>query len=288
MNEPRGQEGAEDTTILRWEGEPEEEWRVRWGVPHLRIYGRTSSTNDRLRELARKGVPPLTLILAEEQSRGRGRSGKGWHSPPGVALYLSVLLSGQGREERNVLPLRVGAAVARALERTVEGLSVGIEWPNDLLAGGRKVAGVLCEAHRGEHDPGVVVGIGVNVNQSPGDFPTELVGRAGSLAMAVGRPLSRPRLVGGIVAELKGLSGSGDGGLSDEEWEEISSRDVFRGEKVVLPDGSEGEAMGIGKDGALRVRSEGRDREIRSGSVVPLNRIEPGIEGNGEGGSGDG
>ncbi len=129
------------------------------------------STSDRLKELARAGAPQWTVVLAERQTSGRGREGRAWQSPSG-GLYLSVLL--RPRDERvSLLPLAAGVAVAEA----VAGLGVACElkWPNDVLASGRKLAGILAEASSGSAGvEWLVLGIGVNVALDASRLPSDL------------------------------------------------------------------------------------------------------------------
>ncbi len=145
------------------------------GLPRLHLR-RTDSTNDRARALAIRGAPHGTLVTAGEQSAGRGRQGRTWTAPAGRALLCSLLI----RERPPLLALAAGVAVAE-----LAGPDAQLKWPNDVLLGGRKVAGILVEGRPQEH--WAVVGIGVNVALSEQDLPRELRDRAGTLAMGVER-----------------------------------------------------------------------------------------------------
>src|SRR5207237_803071 len=137
---------------------------------HLR---RTSSTNDRARELAAAGAPHGTLVTAAEQTAGRGRQGRAWTAPAHRALLASLVL----RAWPPLLPLAAAVAVAEAA-----GGASAIKWPNDvLLPGGRKVAGILVEGR--SRESWMVLGIGLNVAVRPGDFPPELRDTAGTLGL---------------------------------------------------------------------------------------------------------
>ena len=129
---------------------------------HFRL---TDSTNARARELASGGAPHGTVVTADEQSAGRGRQGRTWTAPAGRALLCSVVI----RDPPRLLPLAAGVAVAE-----VAGADAQIKWPNDVLLGGRKVAGILVEARLQER--WAVVGIGLNVAVREADFPVELRG----------------------------------------------------------------------------------------------------------------
>src|ERR1700758_357479 len=141
---------------------------------HFRL---TDSTNARAREFAGRGAPHGTVVTAAEQSAGRGRQGRTWTAPAGRALLCSVVI----RDPPRLLPLAAGGAVAEVGDETVAGSGAQIKWPNDVLLGGRKVAGILVEARLQER--WAVVGIGLNVAVREADFPPELRDRAGTLGL---------------------------------------------------------------------------------------------------------
>jgi len=174
---------------------------TRWLGRTLVARAEVGSTNDEAWDALAVDAPDGTMVVADAQTRGRGRAGRTWHTAPGKALALSVLLH-QGCDRRllGLLPLAAGLAVAQALETL--GAEPVLKWPNDVLLGGRKVAGVLCESRRIQPAPGyptfppgragaaaavrdaAVVGVGVNVAQAAGDFPPEIAETATSLALA--------------------------------------------------------------------------------------------------------
>lgn len=167
---------------------------------------KASSTNDRAWAEAAHRARDGTVILAEEQTRGRGRLGRSWHSPPGSGVWLSVLLRPAMPVDRYPLLTSVGAvAVAAAIAGTVP-LSPRIRWPNDIVVGGRKVAGVLAETRdlTARHPP-AVLGIGVNVNISREEFPRELREFATSLSIEAGAPVNRLRFARNLLVELDHL-----------------------------------------------------------------------------------
>ncbi len=136
------------------------------------------STNDRLKELARGGAPEWTVVAADAQTAGRGREGRVWQSPPG-GLYLSVLLR-PGAAPAPLLPLAAGVAVAEALAGL--GAACTLKWPNDVLASGRKLAGILAEASSSAAGvEWVALGIGVNVALDLDALPGDLRGAVTSL-----------------------------------------------------------------------------------------------------------
>lgn len=123
------------------------------------------STNDWLKELARRDAPPWTAVRAERQTAGRGRGGKAWASPPGN-LYLSVVLPPPRDRPITLLPLLVGVAVAEAAREW--GVPARLKWPNDVLANDRKLGGILVESSTdGQGSPAIVAGVGLNLSLDP-------------------------------------------------------------------------------------------------------------------------
>ena len=149
----------------------------------LDVRAATASTNDDAWSLLNAGGPDGLAVVALDQTAGRGRAGRVWTQSPGLGLALSIgLRLGADPAHAGVIPLAAGLAVAEAAGEL--GIDARLKWPNDVLAGGRKLAGVLCEMRRLPAGDAVVVGIGVNVHQRADDFPPALRGRATSLAMA--------------------------------------------------------------------------------------------------------
>ncbi len=257
--------------LLRaWEGEPVGRWAERWGVPLLEVHARLGSTNDRARRIARAGAPSFSVVVADEQTRGRGREGRRWLSPPGAGLWATATLSVRP-SAHPVVPLLVGIAAARAIEEVCPGLRAGIEWPNDLVVADRKVGGILCESwDDGVGSRGMAIGTGINVSQRPTDFPPELRGRASSLR-AVGAPrVSKSDLAGALFAGMRSLLTPAPAPLEGALRRELARRDALVDRAVVLGTGETGTARGIGREGTLLFEEAGgRVREIRSGSVAP-------------------
>jgi BirA family biotin operon repressor/biotin-[acetyl-CoA-carboxylase] ligase len=222
-------------------------------------FSSVGSTQECARRLAACGAPEGAVVAADNQTRGRGRFGRPWLSEPGMNLLISVLL--RPRVPLVRLPqLSLMAAVASAgaiLE--VSRLEAGIRWPNDLLIGKRKVGGILSESAGGNGEIAyVVVGIGINVNQTA--FPEELGGRVTSLALETGGPHDRERLCEALLASLDRWYRIflGDGFLPVRAaWRSLS---VTLGEEVNAS-GVTGRALDLDEDGALVV-------ETRSGGEV--------------------
>ncbi len=134
----------------------------------IRRFARCGSTMDEARVRALAGAPEGLVVVADEQTAGRGTKGRTWHSPPGTGLYATFLF--RPAAEPTLLPLAVGLAVLRAAAETAP--AVRLKWPNDLVWEGRKIAGVLCEGGPdGSGGRFVLAGIGINVGQTEEDFP---------------------------------------------------------------------------------------------------------------------
>jgi BirA family biotin operon repressor/biotin-[acetyl-CoA-carboxylase] ligase len=171
-----------------------------WGVP-AEVVAEITSTNDELLRRGEAGAPEGALLFAESQTAGRGQFQRHWNSAPGLGLWFSLLL----RLEINDATIpSLSAFAAVALVNTLQQLRIsdyGIKAPNDVLIGGRKVAGILVETRPGRN-PFAVIGIGLNVNHAREDFPEELRNHATSLAMAAGAPLERPIAASALITEL--------------------------------------------------------------------------------------
>lgn len=239
-------------------------------VSHLVLLDQTASTNDEALRLAAQGAREGTVVIADAQSAGRGRLGRPWHSAAGAGLYLSVLLRpATPIEEWTRWTVASALAICEAC-RAVTGCDVVIEWPNDLLIAGRKVAGILCEARSGPAPAhALVVGVGINVNHLAADFPPELRERASSLRMACGgRPVDRECLAARALRELDQVSTA----LARGEWSRVRDSWTLRAPGArnrrvrVLQDrtagpgaGFEGRTRGLDAAGALLVERESGD-----------------------------
>lgn len=251
-----------------WEGEPVARWAARWDVPLLEVHRRLGSTNDRARGIAREGAAPFSVVIADEQTRGRGREGRRWLSPPGAGLWMTVVLTGRP-SGHSIVPLLAGIAAARALEEVCPDLRAKIEWPNDLVVAGRKVGGILCESwDDGAASRGMAIGTGINISQRPGDFPPELRGRAGSLSTIGATSVSRPALAGALLGRMRELLTPGAVRLEGALHRELTRRDALADRAVVLGSGETGIARGISRQGALLFEEPGGGRrEVHSGGA---------------------
>jgi len=219
------------------------------------LLAETSSTNDVAREQARKGARSGFVVAASRQTSGRGRLGRSWESPPDCGLYVSILLRPDlAVTEAGKLTILSSVATVDAVEM-VSGLRPQIKWPNDLMAGGRKLAGLLIETEpKGKRLGFAVIGIGLNVRQEAGDFSPEVRRLATSLYMATGRPYRRADLLIALLQALeKRLSQPFDD--AREAW---SASSLTLGQRVTLTTvrgRKHGQAMGLDESGALLLRS---------------------------------
>jgi BirA family transcriptional regulator, biotin operon repressor / biotin---[acetyl-CoA-carboxylase] ligase len=168
----------------------------------LEVVDQLPTTMARAAALAETGAPEGATVIAEEQTAGRGRLGRGWVAPRGTALLVSVVLRpALASRQIWLVPSLAGVALVDAVRERLAAAgspaSAGLKWPNDLLLDGRKAAGMLAEAGAGADGPTwVVLGMGVNVRQTAADFPEELAGRATSVAEAAGGQVDRAELLG--------------------------------------------------------------------------------------------
>ena len=262
-----------DTRADRWEGATAEELAARWGVPAVHLFQQVGSTNDVARGLADDSAPAGTTVIAEEQVAGRGRGGKEWKSPPGLGIWMTVILRPATLPAPGLLPVLVGLAAAEALDEYVRPARAEVKWPNDLHIAGRKVAGILCEGAWEADRPGAVVaGIGINAGHAPDDFPPELRDVATSIRIAAGWAPPRADVAGAIVRGILRLAAQPPAQLGGALLEALGARDALRGREVVVTGATpvRGIALGISPAGALLVRSEeGALRTVRTGTVRP-------------------
>ncbi len=241
------------------------------------------STNDRLKELARRGAAEWTIVLADRQTGGRGREGRVWVSPAG-GLYLSILL--RPRFARlSLLPLAAGVAVAEAAAEI--GLDVALKWPNDVLvrgaaagaaAGGdgvlRKLAGILAEAASGPTGTEWVV-LGIGVNLTTDSLPPEVAKSAAALGEGAADPPDVAAVTAAIVTRLRvwydALASSPASVV--EAWRARAL--AWWGEPVAVRTADatlRGRLLGIDDEGALLVEAGGERHRLLSGDVVRLRR----------------
>lgn len=241
---------------------------TRWlGYP-LYFVAETDSTNRLLRNLAPGGTTPGTVLWTDYQSAGRGRQGRQWNAPPGSGLLFSLLLPSFPADQITLLPIVTAVAVARAYERHLH-VSPFIKWPNDLLLDGRKTGGILVEGEwntkKASH---LVVGIGLNINQSASDF--EGLPSATSLRAVLGRDVPRAALFAVVLEELeRAYDAFADGWAPHAEW---SRRAGVPGQPLWVHTVEEtpwsATAVALGAGGELVVNdSDGHSITLHAGDV---------------------
>ena len=239
-----------------YEGVAAETLAARFGVPVVVALESTGSTLDVAHSLAAEGAPDGTLILAETQTAGRGRSGKRWASAAGAGIWLTLVERSLDPATISLLALRLGIAAADALQSFAEA-AIGIKWPNDLYLGRRKLAGILAEARWRDGSPEwVAIGMGVNV-VPPADVPDAAGLRGGA---------SRLVVLDMLVPALRSAAAR-HGHLDATELAALAARDAGRGRRAIAP--AEGTVEGVSAAGELLLRlPNGTVAAHRSGSLV--------------------
>ncbi|MFM7616278.1 MAG: biotin--[acetyl-CoA-carboxylase] ligase [Actinomycetes bacterium] len=234
----------------------------------VRHLAEVDSTNRYALDAARAGEASGLVVVADHQTAGRGRLGRTWEAPAGASLLMSVLLRPALRlEAMHLLTMAAGLAVAEAVAE-VAGFTPTLKWPNDLLAGDRKLAGMLTEAEVSDGAvTAVVVGIGVNVQWT--DFPPEIAETATACNLVAGRDVPRDALLDAFLARYGERLADLDAVPDD-----YRSRLGTLGQRVrieLADETFEGEAVGVADDGALEVRTAaGTSRVVAAGDVVHL------------------
>lgn len=240
-------------------------------LPTFEVWESIGSTNDRARILAEDGTPRGGLVVAREQTAGRGRRGARWASGPGNGVWMSLVLSSTDATPQ--LPMVIGVACAEVLEEH-SGVSVQVKWPNDLVIEGRKVGGILVE--RGSS--WVVAGIGINVTLVPSEAdlrsnrPTLTPTSLSEHASAVPSILTLSGLLARRMLDLLDAPDAVAVAL-----EAFNARDALRDHQVLTEEYGAGIARGIDEDGMLLLElDDGSVVSVRSGSVrpVPMSGLE--------------
>jgi BirA family transcriptional regulator, biotin operon repressor / biotin---[acetyl-CoA-carboxylase] ligase len=233
--------------------------RGRFGKPYL--YEPECESTQLL--LVDSGLPEGAVAASDHQTSGRGRHGRQWIAPVGSSILASVMLHPPPERHLPELSLVAALAAAEAIE-VATGLTAQIKWPNDVMLNRRKVAGILSELTDGT----VVVGIGLNVNQSRDELPLDAPTPPGSLYTLTGQMHDRAALLGSLLFGLERIyDGWRHGGL-DDLYGEIGARDFLRGRRITV-DGEPARALQILRDGRLEVESgHGETRAVESGQVL--------------------
>ncbi len=234
--------------------------------PRVLYFASVTSTNDIASRVAAEGSPDGTAVVSDLQRAGRGRLGRTWYSPPGAGLYVSVVL------RRPAFPalvtLAAGVALADAV-RACTHLPVAIKWPNDLVVGRRKLAGILAEASGGDQIEYVVLGFGINLHSAA--YPQDIADRATSIEAELGRPVDRGVLLVECLVSLAQWTEAVAAGRASamlDRWRALSPSS--RGARVEWTGplgGGSGITNGIDEDGARLVQSGDAVERIVAGEV---------------------
>jgi len=232
---------------------PDARFDVRW-------HASLPSTMDAASALAHEGARHGVVIVADEQTAGRGRRGTIWQSPPGAGLYFSFVAR-PDNPALSLITLAAGVAVREGVQAAT-GLAADLKWPNDLIVGPRKLAGILAEGISiGSPDQAVIVGVGVNVQ--PAAYPPDVAARAVSLEGELGRSIDRGLLLSEILIAL---------------WDRLAQRpgDILQAWRAASPnaigtrvewDGQHGTTAGIDDSGALLVKTTAGVERIIAGEL---------------------
>jgi BirA family biotin operon repressor/biotin-[acetyl-CoA-carboxylase] ligase len=241
----------------------------RWVIQH---YPALTSTMDRAGLFARAGAPEGIVVVSDEQTAGRGRAGRVWHSPPGVALYATLLLRPNVPPPAlATLPLMAGVAVAEALE-ALTGAAVQLKWPNDVWLGSdperRKVAGILLtSAISGQQVSYVLCGIGVNLATPLDQLPPG----ATSVLAATGKPVLAREMLGALLQAFAVRYGAYQEAAGRPSLDAWRARAAMLGEMVTVQDAGQartGRFAGIAADGALLLEQDGAAYRVVAGDLT--------------------
>ncbi len=251
-----------------------DESKIRAALEHvplsgLRLYESIGSTNDDALAWAVAGAQDLSLVIADEQTSGRGRSGRKWFTPPKAALAFSLILRPRGSSCAH--PARITGLGALALVETCMGLGLKaqIKWPNDVLIGGRKVAGILVETPwTGDQIEAHILGMGVNVRAASIPPANELLFPATCIENELGHSIDRLALLKEILTGIIKWRTKLDGDEFIEAWNQVLA---FRGEYVQVSREHEpplaGRLLGLELDGSLRLMEYGKPITVPFGEI---------------------
>ncbi|MFL6228977.1 MAG: biotin--[acetyl-CoA-carboxylase] ligase [Pyrinomonadaceae bacterium] len=249
--------------------------RSRFNVRVLR-FDSLPSTNDEAARQAAAGAPEGLCVVAREQTAGRGRREREWVSPIDAGLYFSIVLRPTLEAASWSLVTFAAALAARDALREACALETDIKWPNDLLARGRKVCGILAETCETQRARACVVGIGINLSDAA--FPAEIAARATSVEATTGRAPDVEALLAALTRCLARhyelLQEPGGQAETLRAWAEGSTYAEGMRVRVALGDETiEGTTRGLEPDGALRVETDGELRIVRAGDVTAVRTV---------------
>jgi BirA family biotin operon repressor/biotin-[acetyl-CoA-carboxylase] ligase len=238
----------------------------------MRGFEEVNSTNERAAKWAKGGAPEGAVVLAEYQATGRGRHGRSWTADRGQNLLFSVVLRPQlPPDQLSLITIAAGVAVAETLDNVVSPHRATLKWPNDILLEGRKTCGMLLESSIADTETVVVLGVGLNVNQT--DFPDALADTATSLRLTTGRPVPRATLLARLLTALEHRYDAAQSGAAEAVRTAFEERLASLHEPTTLrvPEADQtltGRVEGITKTGALRLRTADGTKTVHAGDVT--------------------
>ena len=232
----------------------------------VKYFAKTYSTNDNAWECFDQHESEGTIIIADHQVQGRGRRQSTWSSSKGKSLTFSILLRPDfAFDKLSILPLLTGVSIVKGIHTTAKILS-GLKWPNDIMVSNKKMGGILIETRIGENDLGVVVGIGLNINESTDDIPEELQNKASSLSIDSGEEFGRELILSSILNEFENLYLN--------HWHSIiplwQKYCIHQNDEVTFHSNDEfyrGTFQGITEFGHARIQINGKTKTFPSGIV---------------------
>jgi len=234
-------------------------------------FTKTESTNDDAWELYQENAPSGSVVVAEIQTKGRGRQGNKWITSPDKGLAFSILLRPKTSISTSGL-FSIAAAVAIYKALNDHNIESKTKWPNDILIGDKKVAGILCESRiSGNHISALVIGIGLNVNQHLDDFSEDIADSSTSLFIEKEIPFQRERILASILNQLESIITHISKNEIDEiihDWE--SSCSHILKDITIRHNGKThiGTFMGINSKGSALLNMDGNQKEFHSGIVI--------------------
>lgn len=228
------------------------------------------STNTYAKNLCTEEMQNGTVIIAEEQTQGRGRFNRKWQSEKGNNLTFSIILQPTIQLENiGLLPICTGGAIAKAIERHLD-LKTECKWPNDILIAGKKVCGILIESFLSNNFKNrFVLGVGINVNQEI--FSDDIINTATSLKLSDGKTVDRILLLTDVLTSLDEMYINIQNGNFDIPLNEWLSRSSMFGKEITIYQGDKvisGKAVRLDNDGSLVLNCEGKEMKVFSGDVT--------------------
>jgi len=259
-----------------WEGLSEADLRARWARDDVSLLVSVASTNDEAKRLADLDAPSGTIVIAGEQTKGRGRAGRSWASPAGAGLYLSMVFRPEVLKDAGPVSILAGLGIVRALDSAFPTLNPRLKWPNDLYSDGLKFGGILTEAAwTGARPRYLVAGVGINVRPLGAGISDRIARKATSIDEEVGNTASFLEVADAVIAGLETYLAAPVPVLDSADLHDLDRYDgmrdrrgalVLSGEQEPLP----GTCVGIAPDGALLFRPDrGALRRVTDGTLIP-------------------